>query len=157
MAGICFILNGTETVYDGSPTDRLMDVLRNTYRLTSVKCGCAEGECGACAVLIDGILLNSCCVAMGTVQGKSITTLEGYRETERFAVLDKAFGELAAVQCGFCTAGMIMATEALLSKNPHPNEKEIRDGLAGNACRCTGYNAIVRAIQKASQEGEGLW
>ena len=157
MTEIRFKLNGKETVFSGDLTSRLLDVLRNTYRLTSVKCGCKEGECGACAVLIDGTLFNSCCVAMGTVNGTSVMTLEGYRETERFAVLDKAFGELAAVQCGFCTSGMVMAAEWILSRNPHPTEKEIRDGLAGNICRCTGYNAIVKAIQNAAEEGNGLW
>ena len=157
MTEIRFKLNGKETVFSGDLTSRLLDVLRNTYRLTSVKCGCKEGECGACAVLIDGTLFNSCCVAMGTVNGTSVMTLEGYRETERFAVLDKAFGELAAVQCGFCTSGMVMAAEWILSRHPHPTEKEIRDGLAGNICRCTGYNAIVKAIQNAAEEGNGLW
>ena len=157
MTEIRFKLNGKETVFSGDLTSRLLDVLRNTYRLTSVKCGCKEGECGACAVLIDGTLFNSCCVAMGTVNGTSVMTLEGYRETERFAILDKAFGELAAVQCGFCTSGMVMAAEWILSRHPHPTEKEIRDGLAGNICRCTGYNAIVKAIQNAAEEGNGLW
>ena len=157
MTDVRFTLNGKETVYTGSPADRLLDVLRNTYRLTSVKCGCGEGECGACSVLINGLLHNSCCVAMGAVDGASVVTLEGYRDTERFAALDKAFAELSAVQCGFCTPGMIMAAEALLSVNPHPTESEIREGLSGNICRCTGYNAIVKAIQNAAEEGNGLW
>ena len=157
MEGIRFTLNGKETVYSGSPIDSLQNVLRDHYRLTSVKCGCGEGQCGACAVLIDGLLFDSCCTAVGAVAGTSVMTLEGYRDSERFAALDKAFGELAAVQCGFCTPGMIMAAEALLSKNPHPSEEEIRVGLSGNICRCTGYNAIVKAIQKASEEGDGLW
>ena len=157
MTDVRFTLNGKETVYSGSPADRLLDVLRNTYRLTSVKCGCGEGECGACSVLINGLLHNSCCVAVGAVDGASIVTLEGYRDTERFAALDKAFAELSAVQCGFCTPGMIMAAEALLSVNPHPTESEIREGLSGNICRCTGYNAIVKAIQNAAEEGNGLW
>ena len=157
MTDVRFTLNGKDTVYTGSPADRLLDVLRNTYRLTSVKCGCGEGECGACSVLINGLLHNSCCVAVGAVDGASVVTLEGYRDTERFAALDKAFAELSAVQCGFCTPGMIMAAEALLSVNPHPTESEIREGLSGNICRCTGYNAIVKAIQNAAEEGNGLW
>ncbi len=157
MNAICFTLNGKEVGYEGSATDRLLDVLRSEYRCTSVKCGCKEGECGACSVLIDGILYNSCCVAMGAVEGASIVTMEGFRETERFAVIDKAFGEVSAVQCGFCIPGMVLAVEALLSKNPHPTEDEIREGLSGNLCRCTGYNAIVSAVNNAAKEGNGLW
>lgn len=157
MNEIRFVLNGRERVYTGSAAARLLDVLRDEYRCTSVKCGCKEGECGACAVLMDGKLVNSCCVAMGAVAGGEIVTLEGYRETERFAVLDKAFAAFSAVQCGFCTPGMVMAAEALLAAKPHPTEAEIREGLSGNLCRCTGYNAIVNAVKQASEEGDGLW
>lgn len=154
---ISFILNGKETEYKGEPTDRLLDALRNTYGLTSVKCGCREGECGACSVIIDGDLINSCLVAMGTMEGCKVMTLEGYRDTERFKCLDRAFAEFSAVQCGFCTPGMIMAAENLLSHKAHPTEAEIRDAMSGNLCRCTGYNAIVRAISNAAKEGDGLW
>ncbi len=157
MADIRFTLNGKEKAYGGSATDRLLEVLRDEYSCTSVKCGCKEGECGACSVLIDGVLYNSCCVAMGAIDGASIVTMEGFRETERFAALDKAFAELSAVQCGFCIPGMVLAAEALLSKNPHPTEDEIREGLSGNLCRCTGYNAIVNAVNNAAKEGNGLW
>ena len=157
MNEIKFMLNGREVAYDGSAADRLLDVLRDCYDCKSVKCGCKEGECGACSVLIDGTLINSCCVAMGAVEGASILTMEGYRETDRFAALSKAFGEFSAVQCGFCIPGMVLAAEALLSKNPHPSEDEIRDGLSGNLCRCTGYNAIVNAVNNAATEGDGLW
>lgn len=157
MNEIRFILNGREVAYGGSAADRLLDVLRNEYRCTSVKCGCKEGECGACSVLIDGVLMNSCCVAMGAVEGARVVTMEGYRETERFAALERAFGELSAVQCGFCIPGMVLAAEALLSQNPHPSEDEIREGLSGNLCRCTGYNAIVNAVNDAAKEGNGLW
>lgn len=157
MADIKFTLNGKGVAYAGSATDRLLDVLRDEYRCTSVKCGCKEGECGACSVLIGGVLYNSCCVAMGAVEGANVVTMEGFRETKRFAALDKAFGELSAVQCGFCIPGMVLAAEALLSKNPHPSEDEIREGLSGNLCRCTGYNAIVNAVNNAAKEGNGLW
>ncbi|MBE7004343.1 MAG: (2Fe-2S)-binding protein [Ruminococcaceae bacterium] len=157
MNEIHFTLNGKKVAYAGSATDRLLDVLRDEYRCTSVKCGCKEGECGACSVLIGGVLYNSCCVAMGAVKGASVVTMEGFRETERFAALDKAFGEVSAVQCGFCIPGMVLAAEALLSKNPHPTEDEIREGLSGNLCRCTGYNAIVNAVNNAAKEGNGLW
>ncbi len=157
MNDIKFILNGKEVSYAGSAADRLLDVLRDTYRCTSVKCGCKEGECGACSVIMDGKLMNSCCVAMGAVQGSTIITLEGYRETERFTVLDKAFAEVSAVQCGFCIPGMVMAAECILSANPNPTEEDIRTGISGNLCRCTGYNAIVTAISNAAKEGNGLW
>ena len=157
MADIRFKLNGKDVAYDGSAAARLLDVLRDTYGCTSVKCGCKEGECGACSVLIDGTLFNSCCVAMGAVDGTDIVTMEGYRETKRFEALSKAFGELSAVQCGFCIPGMVLAAEALLSKNPHPSEDDIREALSGNLCRCTGYNAIVNAVNNAAKEGNGLW
>ena len=157
MDAIKFYLNGAEVAYEGSAADRLLDVLRDTYNCKSVKCGCKEGECGACSVLIDGTLINSCCVAMGAVEGCSIVTIEGFRETERFAALEKAFGDIAAVQCGFCIPGMVLAAEALLSKNANPTIDEIREGLSGNLCRCTGYNAIVSAINTAAKEGNGLW
>lgn len=157
MSAIKFVLNGNEVTYDGSATDRLLDALRDDYSCKSVKCGCKEGECGACSVLIDGVLFNSCCVAMGAVEGCSVVTIEGFRETEHFAVLDKAFASVSAVQCGFCIPGMVLAAEALLSKNAHPTEKEIRQGLSGNLCRCTGYNAIVKAVEIAAKEGNGIW
>ncbi len=157
MDAIQFTLNGNEVSYTGGASDRLLDVLRDVYGARSVKCGCKEGECGACAILLDGELVNSCCVAMGAVAGRDVVTLEGFRETARFAALDRAFGEVSAVQCGFCTPGMVLAAEALLRKHPHPTEDEIRDGLSGNLCRCTGYNAIVNAVQAAAKEGNGLW
>lgn len=157
MDEICFVLNGQKVSYNGSASDRLLDVLRDRFRCTSVKCGCGEGECGACAVLIDGRLRNSCCVAVGAAEGSEILTLEGYRETERFRALSRAFAEFSAIQCGFCTPGMVLAAEALLSLNAHPDEAAIREGLSGNLCRCTGYQAIVSAVKKASEEGAGLW
>ncbi len=109
MDSIKFVLNGKDVSYEGSAADRLLDVLRDDFKCKSVKCGCKEGECGACSVLMDGKLINSCCVAMGAAEGSTIVTLEGYRETERFKALDKAFGELSAVQCGFCIPGMVLA------------------------------------------------
>jgi len=152
-----FILNGVETVYTGDPSARLLDVLRGELRLTGTKCGCREGECGACAVIIDGRLMNSCLAAMGSLNGAEVMTIEGYRDTERFAVLDKAFAAESAVQCGFCIPGMMLASECILAANPHPSETEIRIGISGNLCRCTGYNAIVRAIGTAVEEGSGVW
>ena len=157
MEKIHFVLNGKAVEYGGSACDRLLDVLRDVCETKSVKCGCKEGECGACAVLLNGTLVNSCCVAMGAVEGDEIVTMEGFRETKAFAVLDKAFAAVSAVQCGFCIPGMVLAAHALLVKKPHPTEAEIREGLSGNLCRCTGYNAIVSAVQKAAEEGNGIW
>jgi len=154
---IRFTLNDNVTTYRGNPSARLLDVLRGELGLTGTKCGCKEGECGACAVLIEGKLHNSCLVAMGSIEGANIVTIEGYRKTKKFAVLDEAYASVSAVQCGFCIPGMIMASEALLIENPSPTEAEIRTGISGNLCRCTGYNAIVKAIGIAAQEGEGLW
>ncbi|MBU3145390.1 (2Fe-2S)-binding protein [Clostridium sp. CF012] len=157
MEYIEFKLNGENVKYDGNASNRLLDVLRDTYRLTGVKCGCKEGECGACSVIIDGKLANSCMVAMGRVQGSEVVSIEGFVNTERYKAIDKAYGDVSAVQCGFCTPGMVLATECILANNPHPTEPEIRRGISGNLCRCTGYNAIVKAIENAAKEGEGLW
>lgn len=154
---IQFILNGQEVISHAKPNERLLDVLRKEFRITGVKCGCKEGECGACSVIIDGKLANSCMVAMGSIEGNIVTTIEGYRETERYAVLDKAYASVSAVQCGFCIPGMILASECILAKNPNPTEAEIREGISGNLCRCTGYNAIVNAITIAAKEGKGVW
>jgi len=141
-----FILNGAETVYNGNPSARLLDVLRGELGLTGTKCGCKEGECGACAVILGGRLVNSCLVAMGSLCGAEVTTIEGYSKTERFSVLEKAYASVSAVQCGFCIPGMILASECILAANPEPTEEDIRVGISGNICRCTGYNSIVKAI-----------
>lgn len=154
---INFILNGQEVTTAVNANERLLDILRSEFTHTGVKCGCKEGECGACSVILDGRLVNSCMVAMGYVEGSTVMTIEGYRETERFKALDKAYAAVSAVQCGFCIPGMILASECILAKNPNPTEAEIREGISGNLCRCTGYNAIVKAIHMAAKEGEGLW
>lgn len=152
-----FMLNGQEVRSILKANERLLDVLRNEFGISGVKCGCKEGECGACSVILDGRLVNSCMVAVGSIEGSTVITIEGYRETERFAVLDKAYASVSAVQCGFCIPGMVLASECILVKNPNPTEADIRDGISGNLCRCTGYNAIVKAIGIAAKEGEGLW
>lgn len=154
---IKFILNGQEVTSIANTNERLLDVLRNEFRITGVKCGCKEGECGACCVILDGRLVNSCMVAMGRIEGSTIMTIEGYGKTERFAVLDRAYASVSAVQCGFCIPGMILASECILVKNSNPTEAEIREGISGNLCRCTGYNSIVKAIYIAAKEGKGLW
>lgn len=152
-----FILNGTEVTYTGALNASLLDVLRDEYRLTGVKCGCKEGECGACSVIMDDRLVNSCMVAMGQAADSTIISIEGYRDTERYAVLDRAYASVGAAQCGFCIPGMILASECILAKTPHPSEDQIREGISGNLCRCTGYTAIVTAVGIAAKEGEGLW
>lgn len=154
---IRFILNGQEVEINCSPLKRLIDVLREDFNLTGVKEGCGKGECGACSVLIDGELVNSCIFPIGNALGKNIVTIEGFKKTRKFEVLSESFLDAGAVQCGFCTPGMILASEALLSKNPNPSDEEIRQGLSGNICRCTGYNMIVDAVKLASKRGEGLW
>lgn len=157
MKSIEFILNGNKVSIEADPLKRLLDVLREDCGLTGPKEGCGEGECGACSVILDGKLVNSCIIPVGTVEGGEILTIEGFRETEQYKVLERAFADAGAVQCGFCTPGMVMAAQALLSANAKPDEGEIREGISGNLCRCTGYNMIVEAVQMASKRGEGLW
>lgn len=154
---ISFELNGQGVASTMEPTSRLLDVLREEFGLTGPKEGCGEGECSACSVLVEGILCNSCITPLGNVAGKKVVTLEGFRETERYKLLEKTFAEAGAVQCGFCTPGMIMAAEALLSKKPHPSLEDIRESISGNLCRCTGYNMIIDAINMAAERGNGLW
>lgn len=157
MEKIKFKLNGKEINMFVDPSARLLDILREQYGLVGVKEGCGEGECGACAVLINEVIVNSCIVPMGTINNKSIVTIEGFSKTKRYDVIKEAFEDEGAVQCGFCTPGMIIASQSLLNKNPHPTEEEIRIGLSGNLCRCTGYNMIIKAVKTASKKGEGLW
>ena len=154
---IAFRLNGKQVTLHTDPLRRLLDVLRDDFQLHGVKEGCGEGECGACAVLVDGSLQNSCIIPVGAVQGADILTIEGYRETERYQVLAEAFADQGSVQCGFCTPGFVLAAEALLRKNPAPSEKEIRAAISGNLCRCTGYDMIVKGIEQASRAGKGIW
>nr|WP_242649373.1 (2Fe-2S)-binding protein [Syntrophomonas wolfei] len=154
---INFKLNGKNINLKIHPLKRLVDILRDDLQLTGTKEGCGEGECGACAVLLDDKLVNSCLVPAALLEDKSVLTIEGYRNTEKFKVLSACFEKAGSVQCGFCTPGMILAAEALLRQNPKPLEGEIRAALAGNLCRCTGYNLIVEAILLAAKEGEGLW
>jgi len=150
-------LNYKEVSIETEPIKRLIDVLREDFKFIGVKEGCGEGECGACSVIIDGKLINSCIVPIGTLEGSKIITIDGYREIPKYEIVKQSFEEVGAVQCGFCIPGMVMATEALLSKKPRPTEGDIREGVSGNLCRCTGYNMIVEAISLASERGKGLW
>ena len=154
---IGFRLNGAPAVSTAHPLARLIDVLREELGDTSVKEGCGEGECGACAVLVDGKLVNSCLLPVGSIEGCSLTTMAGLRETDRGRVLIEAFAREGAVQCGFCIPGMVIAAEALLEATPQPDDLQIRTGISGNLCRCTGYDLIVKAIASASRQGKGLW
>jgi carbon-monoxide dehydrogenase small subunit len=157
MKNISFLLNDKEFVLEVHPVKRLLDVLREDCGLTGSKEGCGEGECGACSVFVEDSLVNSCIYPVGKADGKRVMTIEGFRNTERYKVIKESFEEAGAVQCGFCSPGMVMAAENLLRNHPHPTELQIREGISGNLCRCTGYNMIVEAINIASKRGEGLW
>lgn len=157
MTKIKFNLNNEEVSIESNPLRRLLDVLREDFKLIAPKEGCGQGECGACSVIIDGNLINSCCVPLGNVNGAKVITIEGLVDTKEFNILKEAYEDAGAVQCGFCTPGMIMASYALLTKNSTPNEDEIREGISGNLCRCTGYDKIIEAIKLASKRGDTVW
>lgn len=146
-------LNINNKVYNTEvkPTDTLLFVLREKLHLTGTKYGCGEGECGACSIIMDGLLVNSCTILAPQAQGKEIITIEGHENDELIRKLQDAFVLKGAVQCGYCTPGMIMAGRALLANNPKPTVDEIREGISGNLCRCTGYVKIVEAIESVSQ------
>lgn len=147
MKTLDFILNG-EACHTEIPEDAtLLKVLRDILHLTGTKEGCGEGDCGACTVLVDGRSVNSCLFPAVQAEGRQVMTIEGVEANPELARIQKAFVDYGAVQCGFCSPGMIMSTVALLKKNPKPTEEEIRRGLSGNICRCTGYQAMVDAIQ----------
>lgn len=143
-------VNGAKVAFQAYPLARLLDVLRDELKLTGTKEGCGEGECGACAVFVDGKLVNSCLIPVGQLNGANIVTIEGVAQGASLNGVQKAFLEKGAVQCGMCTPGMVMAAVGLLKANPRPNEKEIREGLSGNLCRCTGYQKIVQSVAEAS-------
>jgi aerobic carbon-monoxide dehydrogenase small subunit len=145
-------INGDKTDFVCSPDESLLDVLRNRVGLTGAKEGCGTGDCGACSVILDGQLVCSCLVLGAEMDGKSLETIEGLANGEKLHPLQQQFIDHAALQCGVCTPGFLMAAKALLKKNPDPTEEEIRYGLAGNLCRCTGYDKIVRAVQAAAAE-----
>lgn len=144
-------VNGKAQRVRVNPNDRLLDVLRETLGLTGAKEGCSgEGECGACTVIMDGKAVNSCLVLALQARGKEIITIEGLESNGELDRLQQAFIDQGAIQCGYCTPGMIMAAKALLMENPHPSEAEIRLAIAGNLCRCTGYIKIIDAIQEVA-------
>ena len=152
-----FTLNGKSVSTKAALDLRLVDVLRGEFNLTGTKEGCGEGECGACMILLDGHPALSCLMLVGAAKDRDILTIEGLRATQGFAVLSRAFNDAGAVQCGFCTPGMIMTTYALLRDNPNPDDAAIRTAMAGNLCRCTGYSMIVEAVLLAVQRRGETW
>ncbi|HXG96076.1 MAG TPA: (2Fe-2S)-binding protein [Gemmatimonadales bacterium] len=141
-----FTLNGRAVSLDVGGTRRLLDVVREDLHLTGTKEGCGEGECGACSVLIDGQVVDSCLIAVGQVEGRTVTTVEGLADGGRLTALQQAFIEQGAAQCGICTPGMLLAAHALLQQSEHLTADDVREGLAGNLCRCTGYTKIIDAV-----------
>ncbi len=148
------MVNGQPQTVQVYPMARLLDVLREELRLTGAKEGCGEGECGACAVLLDGELVNSCLVPAAQVQSAEIITIEGIAGHERLHAVQKAFIECGGAQCGICTPGMLMAALDVMRRNSQPSEGEIRSALAGNLCRCTGYTGILKSILEACRRPE---
>ena len=146
-------VNGERHTFNALPMARLLDVLREQLHLTGTKEGCGEGECGACSVLIDGVLVNSCLVPALQVAGTEIKTIEGIADGAQLHAVQQAFIECGGAQCGICTPGMVIAAVSLLAQNPEPNETDIRNALAGNLCRCTGYMKIFDAVVRACQRG----
>lgn len=149
---INFTLNGREVSAEVESNKMLLQVLRDTFQLTGTKEGCGQGECGACTVLVDGISIDSCLYPAFEADGKSVTTIEGLvGEGNKLHPVQEAFVENGGIQCGFCTPGMIMSAKALLDENPDPTDEEIKKGISGNLCRCTGYIQIVDSIRKAAR------
>lgn len=148
-------INGDEVDYLCDPTQSLLDVLRDELELTGTKEGCATGDCGACSVLVDGVLVCACLAMGAEMNGKKIETIEGMAKGDQLHPLQQKFIDHIALQCGICTPGLLMASKALLDRNPDPDEAEIRFWLAGNLCRCTGYNNIIDAVKAAAKEMRG--
>jgi carbon-monoxide dehydrogenase small subunit len=149
LVTVAFTINGEPVTVDVHPMARLLDVVRQQLHLTGTKEGCGEGECGACAVLIDGELVNSCLVPVLQAEGTSVTTIEGVANGEQLHAVQQAFIAHGGAQCGICTPGMILAAISLRDRAPQATDEEIRAGLAGNLCRCTGYMKIFEAVRRA--------
>jgi carbon-monoxide dehydrogenase small subunit len=152
---IRFTLNGEKMVVDVPPDRRAVDVLREDLGITGTKEGCGSGECGCCTVLVNGKGRLSCLMLAAQLEGREITTIEGLAGKDGLHVLQESFVESGAVQCGFCSPGMVLAAADLLARNPNPTREEIREGLSGNLCRCTGYQKIVDAVESAAGKMKG--
>lgn len=152
MKSLTFTLNGEETRIEIGPGDLLLDVLRRKLFLTGTKKGCGEGECGACTVLLDGIPVLSCLLPAMKAQGREVTTIEGVGSGQGLHPLQESFLEKGAVQCGFCTPGMVLSSKSLLERHPNPTEQEIQQTLSGHLCRCTGYVQILEAVKDAAEK-----
>jgi aerobic carbon-monoxide dehydrogenase small subunit len=152
---LSFELNGRAVSVRVEPHTMLVDLLRGGLNLKGTKAGCREGECGACTVLVNGAPVNSCLLPAMKVQGCEVTTIEGLASNDKLHPLQEAFIEEGAVQCGFCTPGMILTAKALLDRQPAPNENDIREALSGVLCRCTGYQKIIQAVQRAGRKLRG--
>src|ERR1700719_2734699 len=150
---ISLVVNGTAVIIHALPMERLLDVLRIQIGLTGAKEGCGEGECGSCSVLVDGVLVNSCLIPVLQASGTHITTIEGLAFDHRLHALQQAFLDCGGAQCGICTPGMILAAAHLLNKIPQPTGADIREGLSGNLCRCTGYMQIFEAVAAVARRG----
>jgi carbon-monoxide dehydrogenase small subunit len=148
---IKFILNDQPVTLECSGSETLLSILRDHFGLLGVKEGCGVGECGACTVLLDDRAVNACLVAAGKVRGRRVTTIEGLTQGEALHPIQEGFLKMGAVQCGFCTPGMILAAYSLLKEHPNPTRREIVEGLSGNLCRCTGYHDIIRAVKWAAK------
>lgn len=147
------LVNGKEIQAEVAADRLLVDFLREELGLTGTKRGCGIGECGACTVIIDGRTANSCLVPAVTIDGKSVITVEGLADGDKLHPLQKSFIDHGAVQCGFCTPGMLLSAKALLDRNPGPSRQEIRQAMSGNICRCTGYSKIIDAVEEAAKQG----
>jgi carbon-monoxide dehydrogenase small subunit len=154
METLTMRLNDQEVTVEVKTDALLVDVLRDQLELTGTKEACGEGECGACTVLLDGEPVTSCLIPALKAQGKEVMTVEGLASAGELHPLQRAFIEHGAVQCGYCTPGMLMSAKALLDRNPHPSEEEIKEAISGNLCRCTGYVKIIEAIKAASQPSQ---
>jgi carbon-monoxide dehydrogenase small subunit len=151
MVSVRVTVNGEKRSASVPPEMTLLRLLRETFNLTGAKLGCDVGDCGACTVIVDGKLVNSCLMLAGQADGRDILTIEGLATSDRLHPIQKAFEEKGSLQCGFCGPGVIMSAKALLDQNPNPSVPEIRDALAGNLCRCTGYSKMIEAIQEIAK------
>ena len=155
MVSVTVTVNGEPRTASVPGETTLLRLLRETFNLTGAKLGCDVGDCGACTVIVDGKLMNSCLMLAGQADGRDVLTIEGLATSDRLHPIQKAFEDKGSLQCGFCGPGVIMSAKALLDQNPNPSVPEIRDALAGNLCRCTGYSKMFEAIQEIAKEAHG--